>query len=83
MTSLISGIMDVDAITVSMAEDFSTGKVSEMSAAIAITIAAMTNTIVKGGIFMLFGSRKVALKIISVFGLMLVVGATSLFFVFR
>jgi uncharacterized membrane protein (DUF4010 family) len=48
----------------------------------AITIAAMVNTIVKAGIFMLFGNRKVAWKIIPVFLLMLAAGGVSLVFIF-
>lgn len=82
LTSFISGIMDVDAITVSISGDFVSNKVSELSAVTAITIAAMTNTLVKGGIFLFLGNRKVALKIISVFVLILLAGGASLVFVY-
>jgi uncharacterized membrane protein (DUF4010 family) len=82
LTSFVSGIMDVDAITVSIADDFVSNKVSELSAVTAITIAAMTNTFVKGGIFLFLGNRKVALKIISVFALILLAGGASLVFVY-
>ncbi|MFH1534084.1 MAG: MgtC/SapB family protein [Nitrospirota bacterium] len=82
LTSFISGIMDVDAITVSVADDFVSNKVSELSAVTAITIAAMTNTFAKGGIFLFLGNKKVALKIISVFSLILLAGGASLVFVY-
>lgn len=82
LTSFISGIMDVDAITVSVAGDFVSNKIGELSAVTAITIAAMTNTFVKGGIFLFLGNRRVALKIISVFALILLAGGASLVFVY-
>jgi len=80
LTSFVSGVVDVDAITVSMA-NLSRDSVSAGPAVIAITIAAMTNTIVKGGIFLLFGNRKVALKIVSAFLIVLAMGGASLIFI--
>ena len=73
LTSLVSGVMDVDAITVSVASMAKNG-LSNSSAVVAITIAALTNTFVKGGMFLLLGNRKVAVRIISVFVLIFVVG---------
>lgn len=81
LTSLLSGVLDVDAITVSMANLAKNG-VSKMSAITAITIAAMTNTLVKGIIFMFFGNRKVGIKIFSVVLLMTVMGGISLLFIY-
>lgn len=80
LTSFFSGLLDVDAITISMS-NLAHSEISKESAVIAITIAAVTNTLVKGGVFLLFGSRKVALKIVSVFGLMSLFGVLSLFFI--
>lgn len=80
LTSLVSGIMDVDAITLSMANLHEAGEISAGLAVVAISIAAMTNTVVKGGIFLLLGARKVALRIGTVFLLMLLAGGVSLFF---
>ncbi len=82
LSSFISGIMDVDAITVNMAGDFVANKITENAAVVAIIIAAMTNTFAKGAIFLALGHRKVALKIISIFALMLLVGGASLVFVY-
>lgn len=80
LTSIISGTMDVDAITVSMATLAKT-ELSEMTAGIAVIIAAMINTLAKGGIFLLFGNRKVAIKIVSVFLLVILAGGLSMFFI--
>jgi uncharacterized membrane protein (DUF4010 family) len=55
-SSLISGVADVDAITLSMAELSSTGVVEIETASQAIVVAAMSNTIVKGGIALMGGS---------------------------
>lgn len=79
LTSVVSGIVDVDAITVSMA-NFAKDGISNKFAVNAITLAAMTNTLVKGIIFMIFGNRKVAVRIAFVFLLMLGVGGISLLF---
>jgi len=82
LSSFISGIMDVDAITVNMAEDFVANKVTESVAVVAIIIASMTNTFAKGAIFLALGNRKVAMKIISIFSIMLLAGGASLVFVY-
>lgn len=80
LASVFSGLVDVDAITVSMANMAKSG-VAESTAVTAITIAAMVNTLVKGMIFLIFGARKTALRIFAVFALMLVAGGVSLIFV--
>lgn len=79
LTSILSGIIDVDAITVSMA-NLANNELLQSSAVTAIIIAAMVNTFVKGAIFIFLGNRKAAWKIIAVFGLMLGAGGISLFF---
>ncbi len=79
-TAVISAILDVDAITVSVANLAKDG-LSNDAGVFAISLAAMTNTVVKGGIFLLFGNKKVALKIIMAFIFMLITGGISLFFV--
>jgi uncharacterized membrane protein (DUF4010 family) len=57
LASIIAGLTDVDAITLSMAELSSTGGLAQSTAARAIVLAAMSNTIVKGGIVLSSGSR--------------------------
>ncbi|MBT4917797.1 MgtC/SapB family protein [Candidatus Peregrinibacteria bacterium] len=80
LTSLVSGIMDVDAITVSVANLAKNG-LSNSSAVIAITIAALTNTFVKGGMFLMLGNKRVAVRIISVFALVFLVGVLANIFI--
>jgi len=81
LTSFVSGILDVDPITVSIANMASKG-LAYNSAMIAMTIAVMMNTISKAVIFTVFGNRKVAFKIIRIFALMIAGGVASIFFMY-
>jgi uncharacterized membrane protein (DUF4010 family) len=56
ISSLVSGIADVDAITLSLTELTTSGGLNETIASRAIVIAAMMNTVVKGGIAIVGGS---------------------------
>lgn len=56
LSSIIAGIADVDAITLSVTELATTGGLQIDTASRAIVVAAMTNTLVKGGIAILGGS---------------------------
>ncbi|MBC8332365.1 MAG: MgtC/SapB family protein [Anaerolineae bacterium] len=56
VSSLLSGIADVDAITLSMAELSNTGDVELHIASRAVVIATMSNTVVKGIIALMGGS---------------------------
>ncbi len=78
LTALISGLADVDAITVSMANLTATQDVTLMAGATAVTIAAMTNTLVKGGIVLLFGSRAVGVRTLVAMILIVLTGVVSL-----
>jgi uncharacterized membrane protein (DUF4010 family) len=77
LTSLLSGFMDVDAITVSIA-NLSHGDLEIAVASIAIVIAAVTNTLAKGLFFLMFGNKQVAFRILAVFGFVLAGGIFSL-----
>jgi uncharacterized membrane protein (DUF4010 family) len=58
--AIASGVADVDAITLSMAElSRGDGAVSDPTAANAIVVAAASNAIVKGGVVWAIGSREV------------------------
>jgi uncharacterized membrane protein (DUF4010 family) len=50
-------------------------------ATISLTLAVCVNTFVKAGMFMIFGNRKVAFRVMSIFGLIVAAGALSLIFV--
>lgn len=80
LVSFVSGLMDVDAITVSIANLAKNG-LSSQSAAIAITIAAMTNTFFKAMFFLIFGNFRVGLRIGLVFSLIILGGGLTLVFV--
>jgi len=79
-TSFISGLLDVDAITISIAT-LAKGNLSMNLATHAIFIASVTNTFTKGLIFLFLGNKRVALKIIFIFGLMIASGVISLAFI--
>ncbi|MEE8389525.1 MAG: MgtC/SapB family protein [Anaerolineae bacterium] len=74
LASVVAGLTDVDAITLSMAELSSTGGLDMSTAARAIVLAAMSNTVVKGGIVMSSGSFALRKALLPGFVLMLVTG---------
>lgn len=73
VSSFLSGLADVDAITLSMAELSRSGGLALETAAQAIVIAAMANTLVKGGIVL--GMATVALRKALWPGLLLIIVA--------
>ncbi len=73
ISSFVSGLVDIDAITLTIAQLVSNG-LDVNVAVIAITIAAVSNSLVKVGIFFLFGNRKVALYLLGAFILISAVG---------
>lgn len=82
VSSIVSGLADVDAITLSMAElSRQGGRVELSTAARAIVIAAVSNTLLKGGFVLVAGSPSLRRVIIP--GLLLAVAATvgSVFFI--
>jgi uncharacterized membrane protein (DUF4010 family) len=74
LASIVAGLTDVDAITLSMAELSSTGGLDMSTAARAIVLAAMSNTVVKGGIVMSSGASALRKALLPGFVLMLVTG---------
>jgi len=73
IVSFISGLLDVDAIAVSVAGLAKNGLSNEV-AANALAIAVISNTMFKGFLFFLFGARRPALKILAIFSTMAAVG---------
>lgn len=74
-SSLISGLADVDAITLSMAElSRGAGELSISTASRAIVLAAMSNTVVKGGIVLFMGSKALRQALLPGFLLVLATG---------
>jgi len=74
IASLISGLADVDAITVSLSSLVYSGAVLAKVAAIGIILAVFTNTLVKLGIVYALGNRKLVKPLAIVFFFVLVIG---------
>ena len=82
LASVVAGLTDVDAITLSMVElGGQAGGVSLTVAARAIVLAAMSNTVVKGGIVLASGSASLRRALMPGFVLMLVTGVSVAFLV--
>ena len=80
IASIISGVADVDAITISMALLAKT-TISQEVAVTAITLAAISNTIIKFLLALFFGTRKFGQMIGIIFALIITVGLIAIFFV--
>jgi uncharacterized membrane protein (DUF4010 family) len=82
LSSIVAGLTDVDAITLSMAElGGAAGGVDLHVAARAIVLAAMSNTFVKSGIVLASGSASLRRVSLPGFVLMLVAGVSVAFLV--
>jgi uncharacterized membrane protein (DUF4010 family) len=74
-SSIISGLADVDAITLSMAQLSSgSGSLSISTASQAIVLATMSNTVVKGGLVLFMGSKALRQALLPGFLLVLATG---------
>ncbi|HPX78547.1 MAG TPA: MgtC/SapB family protein, partial [Methanobacterium sp.] len=80
VTSLISGLADVDAITISMAL-LAKDTISYDIAVNAITLAAISNTLVKFIIALFFGTRQFGKIIGIIFAVIIAVGLLSIFII--
>lgn len=76
ISAFISGLADVDAITLSVAELSGSGDITLQTAARAIVIAVMANTLVKGGIVFFSGSSAIRRVLLPGFVLILVTATT-------
>jgi uncharacterized membrane protein (DUF4010 family) len=74
LSSVVGGLADVDAITLSMTRLHGQGELPARTATRAILIAAAANTVLKGGIVALTGTR--GLRRVVVPGVVIVVGAS-------
>jgi uncharacterized membrane protein (DUF4010 family) len=81
LSALVSGIADVNAITLSMAQLSLGGRLDLQVAARAIVLATVANTIVKGAIVLLGGSRSLRLAILPGYVLMTATGMIVAFLV--
>ncbi len=74
LAGLLSGLADVDAITISMASLSMSGDISAKAAISTITIAVCSNTVVKGTMAYMFGGKEYGKWIVSIFGIILIIG---------
>ena len=75
--SVLTGLVDVDAITLSTANLVSAGQLEPRVGALAIVIAAIVNTASKATIAMVVGVPALRREIIKVFGAMVLTGIIS------
>jgi uncharacterized membrane protein (DUF4010 family) len=79
LSSIASGLADVDAITLSMTELSSSGNLALPTAARAIVLAVVANTVVKGGIVLASGSKPLRRAVLPGFVLILGVALVAAF----
>jgi uncharacterized membrane protein (DUF4010 family) len=80
-TSLVAGLVDVNAITLSLATLAKTSHIEDSVAVAAIILAAMTNTLVKLFITYVLGSREFGSRIAQIFLPMIAVGLLAVLLV--
>jgi uncharacterized membrane protein (DUF4010 family) len=81
-SSIVTGLADVDAITLSVAELTRSGGLDDRIAAQAIVLAAMSNTIVKGAMVMIGGANSLRKTILPGLLLILTTGiVTAIIFI--
>lgn len=78
----LSGLIDLDAITLSLSQMLSAGTLSTTIASQGILLAILANTIIKAGMAALFGSSALRLEVLSVLGVtaISVIAACQIFF---
>lgn len=78
--SFLSGLTDMDAISLLMVNSFHDGSVAALLAARCVVIGAVANSIVKAGFALSLGSPQFRRQISVVLGLTVVAGVCSMFF---
>jgi uncharacterized membrane protein (DUF4010 family) len=74
VAALVSGLADVDAITLAVSRQWVGGELARSVAAVAIIVAAGSNTVVKGGIAVVSGGWAFGRDVILVFAAALAAG---------
>lgn len=82
LTSFLTGLTDVDAITLSVTRLAQNAQLSSDVAGIAVIIAALMNTVSKGAISYFSGTQELRSPVIKAFLLMILVGMISSWIVF-
>lgn len=79
--SILSGLADVDAITLSMSSLSRDGIITGVVASTSIIFAAVSNTLVKMGMAFFLGDKKFGKTIVGIFTIILIIGLGLLFFI--
>lgn len=79
-SSVVAGLADVDAITLTMAELGRTGEVELATAGRAVTLAALANTFVKALIVVIGGTAALKRSVLPGFGLIVLAGLVAGYF---
>jgi uncharacterized membrane protein (DUF4010 family) len=74
VTSALSGLADVDAITLSVSNLSKAGSISNFVATTSIFIAMVSNTLVKAGLAMMLGNKKYGRIVLGCFLVILLIG---------
>lgn len=74
ITSVISGLVDVDAISLSLASLAANGSITTSAASMGIILACSTNTVVKGLMALFLAKKRVGVSVFLVFILAILVG---------
>jgi len=82
LASFVTGLTDVDAITLSVTRLAQSTQLSSDVAGIAVIIAALMNTVSKGAISYFSGTQELRSSVIKAFSLMILVGVISGWVVF-
>ncbi|PZR18773.1 MAG: hypothetical protein DI536_02520 [Archangium gephyra] len=77
VTGALAGLTDVDAISLSMANQMKTGTVELPVADLTVVIATAANTIVKAGMSLVLGGRIMGLRVGLAFGVTLIAGIVT------
>ena len=78
VVSVISGLTDMDAITLSLSNMMGDGRIDATSGGKFILVASLSNLVFKGGMVALFGHRSLLKIIVPAFGFVLIVGILML-----
>ncbi len=81
IVSILSGLTDVDAITLTMSQISRQDSSKLTQATVAITLAAFSNTILKAGMAYVLGSRELRRIILMGFAIILIAGFAGLFLI--
>lgn len=81
VTGLLAGTTDVDAISLSMANQLKSNAVELPVAALTVVIATASNTVVKAGLSLVLGGKVMGLRVVTAFGVTLIAGLVTVLLV--